>query len=117
MPVDPSARKPGEEKPAAVGVSRIALTVNGQRRQLELDPRTSLLDALREHLHLTGTKKGCDHGQCGACTVLINGRRINSCLTLAVMHGDDDVITIEGLGAPQALHPLQAAFIERDAFQ
>jgi xanthine dehydrogenase YagT iron-sulfur-binding subunit len=93
-------------------LSRIVLIVNGKPRQLELDPRTSLLDALREHLHLTGTKKGCDHGQCGACTVLINGRRINSCLTLAVMHDDD-----EGLGAPEALHPLQAAFIERDAFQ
>jgi len=104
-------------KPTAVAVSRIALTVNGQSRQLELDPRTSLLDALREHLHLTGTKKGCDHGQCGACTVLINGRRINSCLTLAVMHDDDDIVTIEGLSAPEALHPLQAAFIERDAFQ
>ena len=104
-------------KPAVVAVSRIAVTVNGQRRQLELDARTSLLDALREHLHLTGTTKGCDHGQCGACTVLINGRRINSCLTLAVMHDLDDIVTIEGLGAPQALHPLQAAFIERDAFQ
>jgi xanthine dehydrogenase YagT iron-sulfur-binding subunit len=104
-------------KPAVVAVSRIAVTVNGQPRQLELDPRTSLLDALREHLHLTGSKKGCDHGQCGACTVLINGRRINSCLTLAVMHDLDDVVTIEGLGAPEALHPLQAAFIERDAFQ
>ena len=86
-------------KPTAVAVSPIALTVNGQTRQLELDPRTSLLDALREHLHLTGTKKGCDHGQCGACTVLINGRRINSCLTLAVMHDGDDILTIEGLGA------------------
>ncbi len=104
-------------KPTAVAVLRIALTVNGQPRQLKLDPRTSLLDALREHLHLTGTKKGCDHGQCGACTVLINGRRINSCLTLAVMHDHDDVVTIEGLGAPEALHPLQAAFIERDALQ
>ena len=104
-------------KPAAEAVSRITLSVNGQTRELELDPRTSLLDALREHLHLTGTKKGCDHGQCGACTVLINGRRINSCLTLAVMHDHDDVVTIEGLNTPKALHPLQAAFIERDAFQ
>ena len=95
----------------------IALTVNGHLRQLDLDPRTSLLDALREHLHLTGTKKGCDHGQCGACTVLINGRRINSCLTLAVMHEGDDIVTIEGLGAPEALHPLQAAFVEHDGFQ
>ena len=102
---------------AAEAVSRITLTVNGQPRELELDTRTSLLDALREYLHLTGTKKGCDHGQCGACTVLINGRRINSCLTLAVMHDHDDVVTIEGLSTPKALHPLQAAFIERDAFQ
>src|SRR5205807_606924 len=80
-------------------------------------PRTSLLDALREHLHLTGTKKGCDQGQCGACTVLINGRRINSCLTLAVMHEGDDIVTIEGLGSPAALHRMQAAFIEHDGFQ
>ena len=97
--------------------TKFALNVNGRVRQLELDPRTSLLDALREHLHLTGTKKGCDHGQCGACTVLINGRRINACLTLAVMHADDEILTIEGLGSPGALHPLQAAFIERDGFQ
>src|SRR5215472_11012776 len=95
----------------------VDLKVNGRLLSLQIDPRTSLLDALREHLHLTGTKKGCDHGQCGACTVLINGRRINSCLTLAVMHDDDDIVTIEGLSAPEALHPLQAAFIERDAFQ
>jgi xanthine dehydrogenase YagT iron-sulfur-binding subunit len=95
----------------------VGLKVNGRPLNLELDPRTSLLDALREHLHLTGTKKGCDHGQCGACTVLINGRRINSCLTLAVMHEGDEIVTIEGLGSPHALHPLQAAFIECDAFQ
>jgi xanthine dehydrogenase YagT iron-sulfur-binding subunit len=95
----------------------IALTVNGRVRSLDLDPRTSLLDALREHLHLTGTKKGCDHGQCGACTVLINGRRINSCLTLAIMHENDQIVTIEGLGSPDALHPLQAAFVEHDGFQ
>jgi len=95
----------------------VVMTINGQPSNLELDPRTSLLDALREHLHLTGTKKGCDHGQCGACTVLINGQRINSCLTLAVMHEGDDIVTIEGLGSPQELHPLQAAFNERDAFQ
>jgi xanthine dehydrogenase YagT iron-sulfur-binding subunit len=98
-------------------LSPIAFTVNDGQHRLELDSRTSLLDALREHLRLTGTKKGCDHGQCGACTVLINGRRINSCLTLAVMHDGDAILTIEGLGAPEALHPLQAAFIERDAFQ
>jgi xanthine dehydrogenase YagT iron-sulfur-binding subunit len=104
-------------KSPAAAISHVTLTVNGQPRELELDPRTSLLDALREHLHLTGTKKGCDHGQCGACTVLINGRRINSCLTLAVMHEHDDVVAIEGLSSAEALHPLQAAFIERDAFQ
>src|SRR5581483_10563715 len=103
-----------KRKSAGIG---IALTVNGRAHRLELDPRTSLLDALRELLHLTGAKKGCDHGQCGACTVLVNGRRINSCLTLAVMHEDDDIVTIEGLGKPEALHPLQAAFVERDAFQ
>ena len=101
----------------AAKTTQIALTINGHVRRLELDPRTSLLDALREDLHLTGTKKGCDHGQCGACTVLINARRINSCLTLAVMHEDDDIVTIEGLGSPGALHPLQDAFVERDAFQ
>jgi xanthine dehydrogenase YagT iron-sulfur-binding subunit len=93
------------------------LRINGAERAVEIDPRTTLLDALREHLHLTGAKKGCDHGQCGACTVLVNGRRINACLTLAVMHEGDDVVTIEGLGSPDALHPLQAAFVERDAFQ
>jgi xanthine dehydrogenase YagT iron-sulfur-binding subunit len=97
--------------------AEIALTVNGRARHLDLDLRTSLLDALREHLHLTGTKKGCDHGQCGACTVLVNGLRINSCLTLAVMHEDDDIVTIEGLGSPGALHAMQAAFVECDGFQ
>ena len=96
---------------------QLALTVNGKQRRLDLDLRTSLLDALREHLHLTGTKKGCDHGQCGACTILVNGRRINSCLTLAVMHDGDEIVTIEGLGSPDALHPLQAAFVEHDGFQ
>src|SRR5437588_2492704 len=106
-------------KSAEIGTQNVevTLTVNGRVRQLELDSRTSLLDALREHLHLTGTKKGCDHGQCGACTVPINGRRINSCLTLAVMHADDEIVTIEGLGSPGALHPMQAAFVERDGFQ
>ena len=104
---------------AAVEVKNVelALTINGRVRHLELDPRTSLLDALREHVHLTGSKKGCDHGQCGACTVLINGRRINSCLTLAVMHEGDEIVTIEGLGSPGSLHPLQAAFVECDGFQ
>jgi xanthine dehydrogenase YagT iron-sulfur-binding subunit len=84
---------------------------------MELDTRTTLLDALREHLHLTGTKKGCDHGQCGACTVIVDGQRINSCLTLAVMHEGGSVTTVEGLGTPDKLHPLQAAFIKHDGFQ
>jgi xanthine dehydrogenase YagT iron-sulfur-binding subunit len=96
---------------------KVSLRVNGDSHDLELDLRTTLLDALREHLHLTGTKKGCDHGQCGACTVLIDGRRMNSCLSLAVMHDGDEIITIEGLGAPGALHPMQAAFLEHDGFQ
>ncbi len=95
----------------------VALEVNGQRQQLTLDTRTTLLDALREHLHLTGTKKGCDHGQCGACTVIVDGRRINSCLTLAVMHEGAKVTTIEGLGTPQRLHPMQAAFVKHDGYQ
>lgn len=97
--------------------AKVALTVNGMRRELELDTRTTLLDALREHLHLTGTKKGCDHGQCGACTVIAGGRRINSCLTLAVMHEGDTVTTIEGLGTPGNMHPMQAAFVKHDGFQ
>jgi xanthine dehydrogenase YagT iron-sulfur-binding subunit len=95
----------------------VGLTVNGKRHDLSLDPRSSLLDVLRDHLDLTGTKKGCDHGQCGACTVLVDGRRINSCLTLAVMKDGAHVTTIEGLAADGALHPLQQAFIEHDAFQ
>jgi xanthine dehydrogenase YagT iron-sulfur-binding subunit len=96
---------------------RTTITVNGEARALDLDPRTTLLDALREHLALTGTKKGCDHGQCGACTVLVNGVRINSCLSLAVQHDGDAVTTIEGIGLPGNLHPMQAAFLEQDAFQ
>jgi len=95
----------------------VSLRVNGVRHDLRLDPRTTLLDALREHLHLTGTKKGCDHGQCGACTVHIEDRRINSCLCLAVMHDGDQITTIEGLGAPGKLHPMQAAFLASDAYQ
>jgi xanthine dehydrogenase YagT iron-sulfur-binding subunit len=93
------------------------LTVNGRRTTLSLDPRTTLLDALREHVGLTGTKKGCDHGQCGACTVMVEGRRINACLTLAVMHDGEAVTTIEGLGRPDKLHPMQAAFVAHDGFQ
>jgi xanthine dehydrogenase YagT iron-sulfur-binding subunit len=97
--------------------AQVALTVNGRVRHLDLDPRTSLLDALREHLHLTGTKKGCDHGQCGACTVHVNGRRVNSCLSLAVMHDGEEITTIEGLGTPDELHPMQAAFVACDGYQ
>jgi xanthine dehydrogenase YagT iron-sulfur-binding subunit len=96
---------------------RTTITVNGEPRALDLDPRTTLLDALRETLRLTGSKKGCDHGQCGACTVLVNGVRINACLSLAVMHDGDQVTTIEGVGTPARLHPMQKAFLEEDAFQ
>src|SRR5262245_4681836 len=96
---------------------RITLTVNGAARQLDVAPWVTLLDALREYLDLTGTKKGCDHGQCGACTVLLGGKRINSCLTLAVMHDGAAVTTVEGLARGEALHPLQQAFIDHDAYQ
>lgn len=101
----------------AVPRSQVRLQVNDQVHDLELDNRTTLLDALREHLRLSGTKKGCDHGQCGACTVIINGRRVNSCLTLAIMHQSDSITTIEGLGTPGNLHPMQAAFIKHDGYQ
>jgi xanthine dehydrogenase YagT iron-sulfur-binding subunit len=93
------------------------LTVNGETREFQGDPRTSLLDFLRRDCGLTGTKKGCDHGQCGACTVLVNGLRINACLSLAIMHDGDEIVTIEGLGTPADLHPLQAAFVARDGYQ
>ncbi|BAL78154.1 putative xanthine dehydrogenase YagT iron-sulfur-binding subunit [Bradyrhizobium cosmicum] len=101
----------------APAMATVSFNVNGEVRALKLDTRTTLLDALREHLHLTGTKKGCDHGQCGACTVMVGGQRINSCLTLAVMHEGDNVTTIEGLGTPDHMHPMQAAFVEHDGFQ
>src|SRR4051812_7830027 len=100
--------------PAALDLN---LRVNGTEHRLALDPRTTLLDALREHLHMTGSKKGCDHGQCGACTVIIGGRRMLSCLTLAVMHEGDSITTIEGLGTPENLHPMQAAFVKHDGYQ
>jgi xanthine dehydrogenase YagT iron-sulfur-binding subunit len=95
----------------------VSFEVNGKPCSLQLDTRTTLLDALREHLRLTGTKKGCDQGQCGACTVIVNGVRINSCLTLAVMHEGDRITTIEGLGQPERLHPMQAAFVKHDGYQ
>jgi xanthine dehydrogenase YagT iron-sulfur-binding subunit len=101
----------------APSLGQVSIRVNGVLRDLAVDTRTTLLDALREHLHLTGTKKGCDHGQCGACTVINDGRRINSCLTLAVMHQGDDVTTVEGLGTPERMHPMQSAFVEHDGYQ
>ena len=110
----PSHLAPQAEPGAAIPVD---LVVNGTRHALMLDPRVTLLDALREHLSLTGTKKGCDHGQCGACTVILNGHRINSCLSLAVMHDGETITTIEGLGHPDDLHPMQAAFVRHDGFQ
>lgn len=97
--------------------AEVSFTVNGKVQKLEIDTRTTLLDSLREHLHLTGTKKGCDHGQCGACTVLVNGKRINSCLSLALQHENDLITTIEGLGTPEKLHPMQSAFIKHDGYQ
>jgi len=103
--------------PAAVTKAKVSLEVNGHLHALELDTRTTLLDALREELHLTGSKKGCDQGQCGACTVIVDGRRVTSCLTLAVMQQGHKITTIEGLGTPEKLHPMQAAFIKHDGFQ
>jgi xanthine dehydrogenase YagT iron-sulfur-binding subunit len=101
----------------AVSMSKVSFNVNGSLREIALDTRTTLLDALREHLHLTGSKKGCDHGQCGACTVIVGGRRINSCLTLAVMHQGGSITTIEGLGTSENMHPMQTAFVKHDGFQ
>lgn len=117
--VAPGAALGDSERPTARAPEMLPLTlkVNGESKQLNVDTRTTLLDALREHLHLTGTKKGCDHGQCGACTVLVDGRRLNACLTLAVMHQDAEVTTIEGLGTPDNLHPMQAAFVKHDGYQ
>ena len=109
-----AAQTTGSQMP---NTTKVSFKVNGESRDLDIDNRTTLLDALREHLHLTGTKKGCDHGQCGACTVIVDGRRINSCLSLAVMHEGDEITTIEGLGQPGSLHPMQAAFVKHDGFQ
>jgi len=98
-------------------MTKVSFRINGQDRSLDLDTRTTLLDMLREHLQLTGSKKGCDHGQCGACTVMVEGRRIYSCLTLAIMHEGAEITTIEGLGQPGSLHPMQAAFVRHDGYQ
>jgi len=114
VPLVANAQQAGAD--AAV-MSSVTLNVNGKTHTLQLDTRTTLLDAVREHLQLTGTKKGCDHGQCGACTVLVDGRRINSCLTLAVMHQGQKITTIEGLGTPTNMHAMQAAFVKHDGFQ
>ena len=114
LPSVVTAQPPGDRPPV---LAKVSFEVNGKTREVHLDARTTLLDALRERLQLTGTKKGCDHGQCGACTVIVNGRRITSCLTLAVMHGGSTITTIEGLGTPGNLHPMQAAFVKHDAYQ
>ncbi len=113
----PSSANAQAAEPEKSYSADVSFKVNGKPVTLKVDTRTSLLDALREHLHLTGTKKGCDHGQCGACTVIVEGRRINSCLSLAVMHEGDSVTTIEGLGTTDELHPMQAAFVKHDGFQ
>jgi xanthine dehydrogenase YagT iron-sulfur-binding subunit len=105
------------DAPGIEGAVPITLRINGKEHRLSVDPRTTLLDCVRETVALTGTKKGCDHGQCGACTVHVNGRRVNSCLTLALMHDGEEITTIEGLGTPDALHPMQAAFVAHDGYQ
>lgn len=116
-PADAAAQEAASGGAGAPVMAKVAFKVNGKPRELELDTRTTLLDALREHLKLSGTKKGCDHGQCGACTVIVDGRRINSCLSLAVMHDGDSITTIEGFGTPDKLHPMQAAFVKHDGYQ
>jgi xanthine dehydrogenase YagT iron-sulfur-binding subunit len=113
----PGPARAASADPPAEGAIPIAFRVNGREQRVAVDPRTTLLDCLRDTLSLTGTKKGCDHGQCGACTVHVDGRRINSCLSLAVMHDGDEITTVEGLGEPGALHPMQAAFLACDAYQ
>ena len=118
----PAANLKGEEKPLAnpppnPGEVPVTLRINSKTYRVNVDPRTSLLDCLRDTVQLTGTKKGCDHGQCGACTVHVNGRRVNSCLSLALMHDGDDITTIEGIGSPDNLHPMQKAFVQCDGYQ
>jgi xanthine dehydrogenase YagT iron-sulfur-binding subunit len=116
-PAAAPAIQDGRTAASAEGAVPLTLKVNGKEHHLNLDPRTTLLDCLRENLNLPGTKKGCDHGQCGACTVHVNGRRVNSCLSLALMHDGEEITTIEGLGTPDALHPMQAAFVAHDGYQ
>jgi xanthine dehydrogenase YagT iron-sulfur-binding subunit len=120
-PITPTFGERSEQAAASSSDSKdavpVSLRVNGRKHDLRIDPRTTLLDCLREHLHLTGSKKGCDHGQCGACTVHINGRRVNSCLCFAAMHEGDEITTIEGIGQPENLHPMQSAFVACDAYQ
>jgi xanthine dehydrogenase YagT iron-sulfur-binding subunit len=119
IPASPvrKAPPPGGEEPVIPGAVPVTLRINGKDHSVRVDPRTSLLDCLRETVTLTGTKKGCDHGQCGACTVHVDGRRVLSCLSLAVMHDGEDITTVEGLGAPDSLNPMQAAFLAHDAYQ
>ena len=118
LPLLANGAEAGESAaPDIPGLVPVTLRINGQTHRLRIDPRATLLDTLRETVHLTGTKKGCDHGQCGACTVHVNGRRINSCLTFAQMYEGDEITTIEGIGRPDALHPMQAAFLEHDGYQ
>jgi xanthine dehydrogenase YagT iron-sulfur-binding subunit len=112
---EPPARQAGEA--AEAGTVSLVLRVNGVERRLQVEPRVALLDCLRENLNLPGTKKGCDHGQCGACTVHVNGRRVLSCMSFAVMHANAEITTIEGLGSPEKMHPMQASFVEHDAYQ
>jgi xanthine dehydrogenase YagT iron-sulfur-binding subunit len=117
VPAAPPVEEAPEAAAALPGAIPVTLKVNGKSHVLQLDPRTTLLDCLRENLNLPGTKKGCDHGQCGACTVHVNGQRVNSCLSFAAMHSADEITTIEGIGQPDNLHPMQAAFIEHDGYQ